>query len=616
MLQETCIWNVSKRNKFPKASMLGKKNFTIPGNACILRVFTRSLFMSTKAQHVDPWLLSHGLIFVINYSILMPVATFLIYYNRDRFYQAHCLLGIAITVLLVAGWASLAGAAHDRENGFTYGAMSESSVAKSHSVTGIIARFVAVVVCVVGVALGVLRMPKTVRTTVRGAHGIGGILISLFGPIVVWNGFVRLQPFLPPIMFFDSSPVFWYSVVIGLVSYASWKFIQARNKTIVEKVDEPDTEMTDIETSIPNLTIVDAVNRLRDDKNKLYVFYGDQLIAIPRLKAEFDHPGGIEPMLAYEGKDISGIFTGFEGFDDSGRQRFHAHSLEAKRVLFFFRVGRVCGPLPLNVDSSTVMGGTGMSFDESNAAPMFSIDEEGKATGQLVEIEKMNSSSQFPVVRFTIEVEDFVLLSSVNKGMKVRLGLPDYTGIERTYTVVEFDSSTKRLQLIIKIYPDGELTSKLEKMQIGETVNLSGLSRPPLPFYLTEPPFPHMLLLAGGTGIVPIMYYLEQAVGETTIYWSLRFYEDIFFVTEISDKLRMKSNASLIVFFTGEKEASNELRFACENMEIRLGRIEFQSTENPEEQVAVMSGPREFVTSMHTALITQGLRPDRILSLD
>ena len=147
------------------------------------------------AAAVDPWLLTHGVVFIVNYSLLMPSAAFVILFDRERFYQLHNILGVIITILLVAGWGSLAGASSDKANGNVYSPMGDSSVAMTHSATGIIARFVAVVVCIIGVVLGVVRMPKRIRLGVRLAHGAMGVGISVFGPLVVWNGWVRLQPF-------------------------------------------------------------------------------------------------------------------------------------------------------------------------------------------------------------------------------------------------------------------------------------------------------------------------------------------------------------------------------------------------------------------------------------
>ena len=572
--------------------------------------------METSIQQVDPWLLTHGLLFIANYSILMPIATFVIYYNRDKFYQLHCVLGIIITILLVAGWASLAGATADKTNGRVYGPMGTSSVAKSHSATGIVARFVAVVVCIIGVVLGVLRMPKHVRTFVRLCHGIGGISISLFGPAVVWNGFVRLQPFIPPISFFDTTPVFWYSTVIALLAYILCRFIVSYIRRKSPKVEREIEISTDIENSVPILTIADTIELIRTDTQGFYLFMGDQLIRLPRSKSDFDHPGGLDPLKPFEGKDISNVFSGIEGFNDSGRQRFHQHSIEACRIIHSFRKGRVTGPLSnIPTDTSTVVGGTRFSMDESCAGgiPMFSIDEEGKSVGTLVSAIKINESDEFPVIRFTFEISDFVMVSSVGAGSKIRLSLSNPT-VERTYTVVNCDQEKKRIDLVIKIYSSGEMTSRLALLTENDQVSLSGYSCPPFPRYLEDPTMKSLLLIAAGTGIVPIMYYMERSETETTVLWSLRNREDVFFIDELDNLLSLKPNIRLIVFFTGNGNDSDQMGFS-DKVEIRTGRIQVPVT--PDCGGAVMSGPRDFVECMHKNLTeVSRIRPEMILSLD
>ena len=582
--------------------------------------------MTILSQAVDPWLLAHGVLFVINYSVLMPIATFIIYYNREKFYQLHCILGIAITILLVAGWASLAGASMDKANGHVYGPMSSSSIGKSHSPTGIVARFLAVVVCIVGVVLGVLRMPKHVRNVIRIAHGVGGVLVSLFGPTVVWNGFVRLQPFIPEISFFGATPIFWYTIVIGLVLFVIVRLLMSRliRPSSKETMDVTETEMTDIEISVPLLSIADTIELIRSEKEALFVFLGDQLIRVPKSKAEFDHPGGLGPIKDLEGKDISNIFTGLEAFNDSGRQRFHQHSAEAHRLILGFRCGRVTGPIPFipGDTSSTYIGGTRMSLDEScgGAGAIFSIDEQGKSVGTLMNKTLLNSSDMHPVIRFTFEISDFFLVSSLSSGMKIRLSLEeDEESVERTYTVVSFDHITKKVDLVIKIYPNGQLTGRLGKLAIGEQISFSSLSCPPFPRHLQDPSLKSLLLLAAGTGIVPVMYYMERAQVDTVVLWSLRFQEDIFFVQELAHVIDQKDNVRLIVFFTqlgGEEITGESLGFA-QRVEIKGGRVQLIAIENSEETGAVMSGPREFVDCMHKNLVEEcGLRSDRILSLD
>ena len=123
-----------------------------------------------------------------------------------------------------------------------------------------------------------------------------------------------------------------------------------------------------------------------------------------------------------------------------------------------------------------------------------------------------------------------------------------------------------------------------------------------------------LLLIAAGTGIVPIMYYMERSETETTVLWSLRNREDVFFIDELDNLLSLKPNIRLIVFFTGNGNDSDQMGFS-DKVEIRTGRIQVPVT--PDCGGAVMSGPRDFVECMHKNLTeVSRIRPEMILSLD
>lgn len=569
-------------------------------------------------RQVDPWLVAHGVLFIVNFSLLMPLASYLILKDRDKYYQLHCVLGILITAVLVAGWACLAGQTLNKSLGYVYDPMSDSAVGLSHKATGIVARFVAVVVCIVGVMLGVLKMPKTVRYAVRIAHGVGGVGISIFGPTVVWNGFVRLQPFMPSIGVFTNTPILWYSLVIVLVPLYVWNATKASCGK--SKLEEP-IEMVDIEKSLDDLTIPEVVELMKSDKDdSIFLFYGEYLVQIPSL---FEHPGGPHILREYSGKDITRIFSGEESFDESGRLRSFSHSAEAIRQLLLFRVGRVASPV---FDASTTMG---LSRDESfGFGGMLSIDEEGRCLGVVVSKTAVNKSSDFPVISFIFKVEDKVIFSNIVPGMKVRVGIEctDVLSIKRTYTVVSVDPDQQSIQLIIKIYSDGKLSPKLASLSPGDVLNFSSLSSPP---EMLLSPDQSLLLLVAGTGIVPILYYISKATcSRLSIVWSLRKPQDIFCVEEINAAITNKLLESdacmkieLKIHFTGETAPQDASSFGLyESVEIINGRIQLQiliaQFEDLSNVRTIMSGPKQFVNGMHASLTALGVDPSNILSLD
>lgn len=573
--------------------------------------------MTSHFANVDPWLLAHGIIFTLNYAILMPVATFLIIFDRERFYQEHNILGVIITVLLVAGWASLSGATADAADGIRYSPMSDSSVGLSHSVTGIVGRFFAVVVCIVGVILGVVRMPKHIRIAVRWAHGVAGVALSFYGPLVVWNGWVRIQPFIPSIPAFDSTPMVWYTFVILLCLVLGTRTLRKigissryRKKLTGDVIDEPNPTI-DVEKAVPVLSVPDVVELIKNDKESLFFFFENQVIRIDDVKS-FEHPGGVDILNTFNGKDITGILYGEESFEDQGRQRCVPHSSMAVRRLLDYRVGKIDTPMPAVTDSSTAL------IDDFPV--MFSIDEEGKSVGIISDITTLNNSPDFPVRKFLIKIVDPVMLMRASAGMKIRLSLSfdDVTDtVERTYTIVSLEKGV--MELIIKMYPEGALTSRLVKMTVNQPLFFSKLASAPK--FSMEVSF--LLFLAGGTGIVPLMYYIESTDARAHVLWSVRKVSDLFHVTVLNEILeKCDRKLKITIKLTGEVEAQTpeSLGFS-DKVSILPGRIQ-ESTlseilvDDINACGAIMSGPPNFIECMHASLTAAGLDTRNILSLD
>jgi ferredoxin-NADP reductase len=572
-----------------------------------------------SATAVDPWLLSHGVIFILNYSILMPVAAFLVLFERERFYQIHNVLGVMITVLLVAGWACLAGAASDKANGFVYSGMSDSPVAMTHSVTGIIARFVAVVVCIIGVILGVVRMPKRVRLVVRLSHGVMGVGIALFGPLVVWNGWVRLQPFIPPVVALDSTPIVWFTTLIVITGFYIWNRAFTILRHSKAKSAGALSEPRDIEKSIPVLTVPDVIEMIKTARDALFFFYENQVIRIDDVKL-IDHPGGIDVLMGLNGKDITGIMAGTESFPDQGRQRFLPHSSTAIQRMLEYRVGQLAGPgIPMIPDNSTVIDGTiiGLIDDINAATGTFSIDEEGKSVGIITNIELLNQSEKFPVKRFIMRVMDPIFLFRASAGMKVRLSLSldDPDAIERTYTIVSINQGM--MELIIKIYPNGALTSQLDVIAESQPLFLAKLA--PGPKIQCDCDF--IIFLAGGTGIVPLLSYFENTDKPAHVVWSVRKREDLFLIEELNHVVNTKTDKlEITITVTGETEIHAPAIGLADSIRIKFGRTTIEELceikGSHENLCAVMSGPRNFVMGMHDSLVSIGVDGSNIISLD
>ena len=101
--------------------------------------------------------------------------------------------------------------------------------------------------------------------------------------------------------------------------------------------------------------------------------------------------------------------------------------------------------------------------------------------------------------------------------------------VKRPYTPTTSDDNQGYFDLVIKIYPQGKMTQYLEKLYIGQTVEVSGPSgnliyrgngmfdirtRKPEPFVTRR--VRRLGLIAGGTGITPMYQILNEILKEQT----------------------------------------------------------------------------------------------------
>lgn len=82
--------------------------------------------------------------------------------------------------------------------------------------------------------------------------------------------------------------------------------------------------------------------------------------------------------------------------------------------------------------------------------------------------------------------------------------------VSRSYTPVSNNTDLGRIELLIKVYPNGAMTKHLEGMKVGETIEIRG---PKGAMQYSREYAQHIGMIAGGTGITP-MYQLIRAICE------------------------------------------------------------------------------------------------------
>ncbi len=558
----------------------------------------------------NPWFLWHGIFFIITFSLLMPVATYLILVNKERFYETHNILGVIILVLLVLGWACLAQGVSINDGGVGYLMENMSPVGISHSVTGIIAKYVALAVCLSGVLLRVLRMPKRVRFFVRVAHGVVGVAIAVMGIFVVWNGWVRIGITYNSVL--DSSPIIW---ALGLVGFSmaymwhiydtKWRRKAADTTVAADQTKETDIENTTTPANAACMSFGEMVEIVKEAR--FFVFNKTEVIV---LDEDFVHPGGMGVLEPFLGRDITMVFAGQETFVDSetNATRMWSHSAQALERLRSMRVG------VLEADGGSTEVGRGEQLS------MELFDESEKSVGIITATEKANETGD--CIKMTVKVVDVLLFSVIEVGTKLKLSMSyELAAIERTYTVADIVTSERTVVFYVKVYPQGELTPLLNNLEVNDIVFISGRASPiPLPS-----PSKDVLLVCAGTGIVPMLPYINAVLADEnletckkcTVLWWIRNQQELFFMERMNDILNHEKAEDRINSVQLHFTANDEHNTLPENMHKKItvssGRIScdilqnFFNTKDP--VTVVMSGPSGFTnaaTTISNSLMVEG----------
>ncbi|KAK8101322.1 NADH-cytochrome b5 reductase [Apiospora kogelbergensis] len=170
------------------------------------------------------------------------------------------------------------------------------------------------------------------------------------------------------------------------------------------------------------------------------------------------------------------------------------------------------------------------------AAYYFTATPSGKSAAKKAEKEVKNVASHPPKVAFTggeqgwvsLVLEDSEIINHNTKKLRFKLPEDDMVsglhiasailtkfkneGMEkpvlRPYTPTSDESDKGYMELIIKKYPNGPMSTHLHDMVPGQRLDIKG----PLPKYKWETnKHNHIALIAGGTGITP-MYQLCRAI--------------------------------------------------------------------------------------------------------
>ena len=141
------------------------------------------------------------------------------------------------------------------------------------------------------------------------------------------------------------------------------------------------------------------------------------------------------------------------------------------------------------------------------AKPTFTGGDQGFLSLKLSEVEIVNHNTKR--FRFELPEADQVTGLPVASAILTKYKGPnDQKATLRPYTPISDEDAKGYMDLLIKKYPDGPMSTHLHNMEVGQRLDIKG----PLPKYpMSENKHNHIALVAGGTGITP-MYQIARHI--------------------------------------------------------------------------------------------------------
>ncbi|GAP88150.1 putative NADH-cytochrome b5 reductase 2 [Rosellinia necatrix] len=147
-----------------------------------------------------------------------------------------------------------------------------------------------------------------------------------------------------------------------------------------------------------------------------------------------------------------------------------------------------------------------LSKAASPPRPAFTGGDQGFVSLQLKEVEVINHNTKKFI--FHLPEDDMVSGLHVASALLTKFVPEGQKAVLRPYTPTSDESTTGYIELIVKKYPGGPMSTYLHDMVPGQRLDFKG----PLPKYAWAPnKHEHIALVAGGTGITP-MYQLIRSI--------------------------------------------------------------------------------------------------------
>lgn len=187
---------------------------------------------------------------------------------------------------------------------------------------------------------------------------------------------------------------------------------------------------------------------------------------------------------------------------------------------------------------------------------------------------------------------------------------------ERSYSIASPPEQTGEIELTVEIIPDGEVSGYLDQgVTVGDQLEVRG----PIGGYFVwrgEPGAPPLLLVGGGSGVVPLMAMLRhrQRLGLRTpavLLFSVRTPEEVIYRTELEAMAQADPSFTLLLDYTRQAPPG----WAGYHRRIDAAMLaEVVARFGETKPQAFVCGPTGLVESVANDLQAVGLAPELILT--
>jgi ferredoxin-NADP reductase len=184
---------------------------------------------------------------------------------------------------------------------------------------------------------------------------------------------------------------------------------------------------------------------------------------------------------------------------------------------------------------------------------------------------------------------------------------------ERSYSIASPPEQTGEIELTIELVEDGEVSGYLfEGVSVGDSLEVRG----PIGGYFVwrgEPAAPPLLLVGGGSGVVPLMAMLRhrqrlEVRTPAVLLFSVRTPEEVIYQQELAALAQADPTFTLLLDYTRLAPAG----WAGYHRRIDAPMLAEALAKLPAAPDCYVCGPTGLVESAANGLLAAGLPPDRI----